>query len=585
MIDPLTSLAFAVYSNKGAYALLLGSGVSRSSGIPTGWEVVLDLIRKVASLEGEDCEPDPAEWFRGKNQTEPDYSQLLDGIAKTATERQQLLRGYFEPTVEEQEQGLKLPSAAHQAIARLVVSGHIRVILTTNFDRLTEKALEDVGISPTVISTVDQIAGSMPLVHSRVTIVKLHGDYLDTRIRNTESELTSYDAGLDGLLDRVLDEYGLIVSGWSGEWDIALRAAIKRCPTRRFTTFWATRSPLSEKAETLAKHRQAQIVQSKDADQFFEAIEEKVQALEDLAAPHPLSAKIAVATVKRYLVDPSAKIRLHDLVCDEKERLVLALNDPSFEADAQLQAGEELSKRLKKYHSLSDVLLSMVITGCFWDEEAAPLWTSALQRVSDTGGMRAGLIYLIKFRHYPTLLFMYGAGVAAVASKKFRTLAAILVESTARTDGEEQKSLCEVIYPYSVLENELAVNVPGMGRSWTPISNHLHSALRGFFRDLLPRDEDYDDAFDRFEYFLGLVHADLTHWGHNSGWYGPPGRHVWKEARLLPAKRLISRIEREIELSWEKWPLVEAGLFGGSIDRAKTAKTNYDTFLGNLNWT
>ena len=66
----MVSLAFAVYSNKGVYALMLGSGISRASGIPTGWEVVLDLIRKVAKLEGEDCEPDPAEWFRKKHANE-----------------------------------------------------------------------------------------------------------------------------------------------------------------------------------------------------------------------------------------------------------------------------------------------------------------------------------------------------------------------------------------------------------------------------------------------------------------------------------------------------------------------------------
>ena len=47
MIDPILSLSFGMHSIKGAYALLLGSGVSRSAGIPTGWEVVLDLIRKL----------------------------------------------------------------------------------------------------------------------------------------------------------------------------------------------------------------------------------------------------------------------------------------------------------------------------------------------------------------------------------------------------------------------------------------------------------------------------------------------------------------------------------------------------------
>ena len=38
--------------------LLLGSGVSRAAGIPTGWEVVIDLIRKVAALENENCDPE-----------------------------------------------------------------------------------------------------------------------------------------------------------------------------------------------------------------------------------------------------------------------------------------------------------------------------------------------------------------------------------------------------------------------------------------------------------------------------------------------------------------------------------------------
>jgi hypothetical protein len=43
MIEPVTSLAFSVYSGKGVYALLLGSGLSRAAQIPTGWEVTLEL--------------------------------------------------------------------------------------------------------------------------------------------------------------------------------------------------------------------------------------------------------------------------------------------------------------------------------------------------------------------------------------------------------------------------------------------------------------------------------------------------------------------------------------------------------------
>ncbi len=66
MIDPMLSLAMSTHANPGVYALLLGSGVSRSAGIPTGWEVVLDLIRRLAAIESEDCEPDPEAWYKGK---------------------------------------------------------------------------------------------------------------------------------------------------------------------------------------------------------------------------------------------------------------------------------------------------------------------------------------------------------------------------------------------------------------------------------------------------------------------------------------------------------------------------------------
>ena len=163
MIEPILSLAFSLNSNKGTYAPLLGSGVSRSAGIPTGWEIVLDLVRKLAYLRGEDCEPEPASWYAQTYGEEPDYSKLLDSIAKSPTERQQLLRSYFEPNEEEREQGLKVPTLAHKAIADLTAKGYLKVIITTNFDRLLENALAEVGVIPTVISTTDTVEGAIPI--------------------------------------------------------------------------------------------------------------------------------------------------------------------------------------------------------------------------------------------------------------------------------------------------------------------------------------------------------------------------------------------------------------------------------------
>lgn len=56
MNNIITSISFSIFSNKGIYALLLGSEISRNAGIPTGWDVVQDLIKKLATLNKEKCE-------------------------------------------------------------------------------------------------------------------------------------------------------------------------------------------------------------------------------------------------------------------------------------------------------------------------------------------------------------------------------------------------------------------------------------------------------------------------------------------------------------------------------------------------
>lgn len=109
--EPVLRLAISLHKNPGVYALLLGSGVSRAAGIPTGWEIVLDLIRKVAAVDGEEPQPDPETWYHQRFGEPPDYAKLLDRLTTTPAERMALLRSYFEPTEEEQEQGVKNPNA------------------------------------------------------------------------------------------------------------------------------------------------------------------------------------------------------------------------------------------------------------------------------------------------------------------------------------------------------------------------------------------------------------------------------------------------------------------------------------------
>lgn len=581
MIDPHTSVAFALYSSKGAYALLLGSGLSRSAGIPTGWEVVLDLIRKVARLQREDPEPDPAAWYRQKFGRDPEYAALLDQVAKSSAERSSLLRGYFEPTEEEREQGLKAPARAHHAIAELVAKGYVRVLVTTNFDRLLERAVEAAGVTPTVISTADAVKGALPLVHTPCTILKLHGDYLDTRIKNTPAELARYDKRVNMLLDRILDEFGLIVAGWSAEWDTALRAAVERCANRRFSTFWTVRDQPSKSARRLIDLRGATVITVRDADTFFQSLAEKVMALEEYGRPHPLSAKLAVATVKSYLAEERHRIRLHDLVMEETDRAFGEMSEERFPVQTGNWSVEELIRRMNQYEGHVEVLRAMLAAGCYWGNEGhSDLWARSLERIANPSGGQSGMTLWIDLRRYPALLLLYTAGIAAVAAGRYGTLKDLLLDPKVR--NHEEKSLVLAVYPGQVIDKQAAELLPGLERRYTPLNDHLHARLREALREYLPDDARYDKCFDRFEYLLALVHADLRDKA-TRGYWAPIGRFGWK-VHHDPERTIVAEVQRELDEQEDRWPPLGAGLFGGSAERVRAVKAWLDERLQKLAW-
>src|ERR1017187_9802386 len=313
MSDEILSLAASMQSNKGVYALLLGSGVSRSAGVPTGWEIIEDLIKRIARGKGVSCDPNPAAWYVKQFGGQPKYPKIIDQLAKAPAERSQLLRPYFEPNDDERPRGLKQPTPAHKAIAHLVAEGYVRVILTTNFDRLLESALEAEGVSATILSTPDSIDGALPLVHTNCCVLKLHGDYRDTRIMNTSEEVAAYDSRTNKLLDQILDEFGLVVCGWSADWDAALRSAIERCQSRRFTTYWTTPGGLTKAASELVELRHSRVIEISSADSFFVELSEKVDSFADLSRHRSLDDALEVATLKRYLSEPKYSTQLRDL--------------------------------------------------------------------------------------------------------------------------------------------------------------------------------------------------------------------------------------------------------------------------------
>ena len=301
---------------------------------------------------------------------------------------------------------------AHKAIAHLMAEGYVRVILTTNFDRLLESALEAEGVKATILSTPDSIDGALPLVHTRRCVLKLHGDYQDTRIMNTSGEVSTYDGRTNKLLDQILDEFGLIVCGWSADWDEALRSAIKRCQSRRFTTYWTTLGNLTKAASQLVELRRSRVIEINSADSFFAELSEKVNSLADLSRQRPLDDALEVAALKRYLTEPKYRIELRDLLTAEREKLHKQLFSDQFRAQGVQPTADAVVERVAMYESATERMRDLLITGCYYGEsQHLPLWVECLERTVTFPGPEAGFDTWTTLRRYPALLLLYAGGL------------------------------------------------------------------------------------------------------------------------------------------------------------------------------
>lgn len=510
--DPLTQLAFSVYENKGVFAVFLGSGISRAAEIPTGWDITLDLIRRVALAQGVENQPNWADWYRERTGEEPNYSVLLEELAASPDERRSILHSYIEPTAEDREEGRKVPTAAHKAIASLVRGGYIRVIITTNFDRLMENALRECGVEPTVVASVDALAGAEPITHSACYILKIHGDYKDARILNTEQELSDYPFHYNTLLNRIFDEHGLIVCGWSGEWDYALRAAFMRVPNRRYSVFWAARGNIGTGAQDLVTHRCARIISIKDADSFFRALQQRVETLEQSHRQNPLSIQLLVNSAKRFLAKPEYRIQLDELFTQETERVIAQLDSPKFAIPPQWDEGV-FRTRVRQYEAATEALASMAgVLGRWGDDSKLPLVLDVIFGLyAHANTPVSGHQVFCNIRSYPAVLVFTAYGLGLTRGEKWGALH-VLFDSAIRQKHRDSIRIINALFINSWVggEKDIWQQIEGLERHKTPLSDHLFALFLEWGKAFFGLMTDFELTFGRFEILGALAYLEIN---------------------------------------------------------------------------
>jgi hypothetical protein len=574
--DPMTQLAFSVHENKGVFALLLGSGLSRAADIPTGWQITIDLIQRVAAAQGIEEPPNWEKWYKDITGDEPNYSTLVEELASTAAERRSILHSYIEPNQDDREQGRKIPTRAHHAIAGLVRSGYVRLIVTTNFDRLIENALREAGVEPTIIVSTHALLGAEPITHSSCYLIKLHGDYKDTRILNTDCELSAYPPEYDRLLDRILDEYGLIVCGWSGEWDHALRAAILRAPNRRYATYWAARGELRQGAQDLINHRRARVIPNMDADSFFSGLRQRVETLEHSRRQNPLSIELLVNSAKRFLGGPEHRIQLNELLAQETDRLNQQLCDSAF--DPQGADGQQFHATISKYEAATEPLGRMAgLLGRWGDDTAHSLAIDTIRTLhARAENAKNGIIDYDFMRAYPAVLVLTSYALGLVKSNRWAVLHATLRSELVLRRSKSSDVISE-IYPetWRLCKCQYWEKSSKSGR---PFSDHLFGLMSEWRKSFLAPCSavELESLYGRFDILGAMAYAEKYDERDMQAYLSNPGRPMYVPlGRVGCDERLYRHLVDGMKSEILKIDLLSAGF-------AKRSATFFDLFLKNL---
>ena len=235
----------------------LGAGTSRSAGMPSAEDIIWDLKRRYYCLhEGKEVDHYDLnnEAIKHKIQAYLDAQQRFP-VLWAKDEYEFYFDKFFQGNLEQQQRYIEEQLApeklslnsGHKILAALLAMGKTKIVFTTNFDAVIEKAYAEIngGMLQTYHLEGSYAALDALNNESYPFYIKLHGDFRYRSIKNLPSQLKSNDEQLRKAFVSACARYGLIVSGYSGRDENVMqcfRDAI--CQENAFPKgfFWTTSS-------------------------------------------------------------------------------------------------------------------------------------------------------------------------------------------------------------------------------------------------------------------------------------------------------------------------------------------------------
>jgi hypothetical protein len=282
-------------------AWFFGAGTSAASGIPTGYDMILDfktrLFCAATKLPRREVDPTDPIW---KERIETYFDDAHGLPARGSPSEYAAAFETVHPTVEGRRSyidnavRLGTPTYGHRVFAALACGRRVPCVFTTNFDPLIENS----------IIAADDLLAAEERVHATVAaldsadradrclrdndwplVAKLHGDYQSDWLMNTERELEQ-DTQLRQALIKICGRFGLAVVGYSGRdasvMD-ALLAAARQSGGMPAGLFWFARPraellpAVTNLLEEASERTSAFIVEVENFDELAGELDRQIQ--------------------------------------------------------------------------------------------------------------------------------------------------------------------------------------------------------------------------------------------------------------------------------------------------------------------
>jgi len=241
------------------YCFILGAGASIASGIKTGTEMAKDWLKEMERDEPKALQ----EWVEKNKIDKSDPGRYYSKIYEQRF-RLDPAGGFIRLQNEMKD---AIPSPGYYYLAEIIYKTQNKLVITTNFDSLTEDSLFIYKNQNALVITHESLAKYIDALSSRPTIIKLHRDLL-LQPKSAVKEVNALSKEWKNSLKKILDIYVPLVIGYGGN-DGSLMGFLENIDTPKDRIlYWCYKrgNPVNERIKNLLEKYHGFLIPIEDFD-------------------------------------------------------------------------------------------------------------------------------------------------------------------------------------------------------------------------------------------------------------------------------------------------------------------------------